>query len=77
MGGLPALVVWMAALTDAGLANLRLPDRRGFRRRACHQDGREAEKNYLTSKKKKKKKRRREEEEEEEEEEDKTPLHDP
>ena len=29
MGGLPALVVWMVALTDAGLANLRFPDRRG------------------------------------------------
>ena len=35
MGGLPALVVWMAVLTDAGPANLLLPDRRGVSRQAC------------------------------------------
>ena len=35
LGGLPDgglacyLIVWMVALTDAGLANLRFPDRRG------------------------------------------------
>ena len=36
MDRLPAaLVVWMPVLTDAGPANLLLPDRRGVSRRAC------------------------------------------
>ena len=36
MDRLPAaLVVWMPVLTDAGPANLLLPDRRGVSRQAC------------------------------------------